>query len=693
MKLSRLAQVVALSVILMVCFAATALAVPNHIISTITPDNGSNIGSVSVFIDGNGFEADETVWLYKPGWPNINGTNVNVVNPVRVTCDLDLTGAQTGGWDVKASNSTYGETTLAGGFTVTSHKPVAVIDSITPAPALGGQSVTFTGHGVDGEPGHTIDAHEWRSDLDGAIGAAASFSTTTLSRGDHTIEYRVQCSAGAWSDWTAWGGNPLVIQNNPATVTSVAITPDPAYTTDDLLATPTGWADAEGDPEGYDYQWEKDTGGGFAVIAGQTTDTLGSANFAKGDVIRVTATPNDGFDTGTPVTDTITISNAAPTAPTVTIAPADPTTNDSLRATASGSTDADGDPVTYSYQWYKNGTLQPGRIYRTLAARWTRLGQVWRCIVTPNDGADDGPTGEDEVTIGSTISQPTVDVTPDDPTNKQNLVANASGSADADGDPVTYEYAWFKDGVRQPDLNGMRIIRAWRTRPGQIWRCVVTPTDGTNNGPTSEDTVTINTRPGPPTVIINGRDAKGVMLDPDTSQNLASRILACDDPDSDPITYTYQWYKNGVFQPGVTWRSIGAWRTRAGQEWTVVVTPSDQHGEGKPGEATVTIQPAKSDGPLTVSSLAALPTAAGAEMTFTLSADASVTCEVLNIAGRAVKTIVADRPLEAGINSLAWDGRNAAGLRAPAGMYLVRMTATGAGGARWTSMGTLSLTR
>ncbi len=76
-----------------------------------------------------------------------------------------------------------------------------------------------------------------------------------------------------------------------------------------------------------------------------------------------------------------------------------------------------------------------------------------------------------------------------------------------------------------------------------------------------------------------------------------------------------------------------------------------------------------------------------------LRADASVTCEVLNIAGRAVKTIVADRPLEAGINSLAWDGRNAAGLRAPGGMYLVRMTATGTGGVRWTSMGTLSLTR
>ncbi len=70
-----------------------------------------------------------------------------------------------------------------------------------------------------------------------------------------------------------------------------------------------------------------------------------------------------------------------------------------------------------------------------------------------------------------------------------------------------------------------------------------------------------------------------------------------------------------------------------------------------------------------------------------------MTCEVLNIAGRAVKTIVADRPMAQGINSLAWDGRNAAGLRVPGGMYLVRMTATASSGARWTCMGTLSLTR
>jgi len=94
-----------------------------------------------------------------------------------------------------------------------------------------------------------------------------------------------------------------------------------------------------------------------------------------------------------------------------------------------------------------------------------------------------------------------------------------------------------------------------------------------------------------------------------------------------------------------------------------------------------------------VTTLACCPTELGAQLTLTLSADAAVTCEVLNIAGRAVKTIVADRPMTEGINSLAWDGRNAAGLRVPAGMYLVRMTATSPSGACWTSMGTLSLTR
>jgi len=94
-----------------------------------------------------------------------------------------------------------------------------------------------------------------------------------------------------------------------------------------------------------------------------------------------------------------------------------------------------------------------------------------------------------------------------------------------------------------------------------------------------------------------------------------------------------------------------------------------------------------------VASLACCPTAAGAQLSFTLSADASVTCEVLNIAGRQVRMVVTDRPMVQGMNTLAWDGRNATGARVPAGCYLVRMRAADAGGGQSETVGMLNLVR
>ncbi len=91
--------------------------------------------------------------------------------------------------------------------------------------------------------------------------------------------------------------------------------------------------------------------------------------------------------------------------------------------------------------------------------------------------------------------------------------------------------------------------------------------------------------------------------------------------------------------------------------------------------------------PLAVASATALPTAAGgAEIAFTLSAPAAVTIDVLNIAGRPVATVVHDRAADAGTQRLVWSGQSAHGTRAPAGKYLVRITARIADGEQRTAL-------
>ena len=76
--------------------------------------------------------------------------------------------------------------------------PTAVIDVITPNPALPGGKVDFTGHGTDSD-GSPVFAYSWRSNIDGVLSNSASFSTSALSTGQHTIYFKVQDDLGSWS--------------------------------------------------------------------------------------------------------------------------------------------------------------------------------------------------------------------------------------------------------------------------------------------------------------------------------------------------------------------------------------------------------------------------------------------------------------------------------------------------------------
>lgn len=81
---------------------------------------------------------------------------------------------------------------------VVNQPPTAYIDSISPTDASVGESVTFDGHGTDADG--TVVAYRWRSSLDGDLSAKASFDTSSLSVGEHTIYLKVQDNTGAWSD-------------------------------------------------------------------------------------------------------------------------------------------------------------------------------------------------------------------------------------------------------------------------------------------------------------------------------------------------------------------------------------------------------------------------------------------------------------------------------------------------------------
>ena len=104
-------------------------------VTGITPGNGVSNGSVSITnLAGTGFAAGATVKLRQTGQPDIVATGVTRPSATRLTCVLDLTGVATGAWDVVVTNADGGTGTLVSGFAVFAN-PAPTVTSITPSNA------------------------------------------------------------------------------------------------------------------------------------------------------------------------------------------------------------------------------------------------------------------------------------------------------------------------------------------------------------------------------------------------------------------------------------------------------------------------------------------------------------------------------------------------------------------------------
>jgi C1A family cysteine protease len=98
----------------------TSASIPAPAVASIAPNTGRNTGTLHVTsLAGTYFQPEAGVKLTRPGQADIDATNEVLVNSARITCDLDLTGAVTGTWNVVVTNPDGQRGTLANGFTVT----------------------------------------------------------------------------------------------------------------------------------------------------------------------------------------------------------------------------------------------------------------------------------------------------------------------------------------------------------------------------------------------------------------------------------------------------------------------------------------------------------------------------------------------------------------------------------------------
>jgi hypothetical protein len=301
-------------------------------------------------------------------------------------------------------DGTHEGTPQAGSITIFNSPPSIETVTLSPDTVYEGDTFTCT-------PGVTTDidgvtvftyAYSWTVD-----GSPISASGGTLESSKFDRDESVQCHVSA-SDGTSYGAetasNTVVVSNSPPEVVSISFSPATLYT-NDVLSASVVTDDPDGDTVTSGFAWFIN---GISVSA--TGSTLsGLAYFDRDDEVTVTVTPDDGSLLGTAVpSDPIVVVNTPPDAPGISITPPEPVAfvDDMLCQIGTESTDADGDSVTYTLGWTKDGGSYTDATTEflagdTVSADEIRAYESWTCTIVPNDGTDNGTPGVYNVSIDS----------------------------------------------------------------------------------------------------------------------------------------------------------------------------------------------------------------------------------------------------------------------------------------------------
>lgn len=317
----------------------------------------------------------------------------------------------------------------------------------------------------------------WSSDVQGTVSegpvaadGAANTGLIALDAGTHTLQVEVQDPGGATAQ-----ASVTVHVNGVPEPPEISITPAAPTSVDDLgVRIDVPAVDPNGDAITLEAEWSVDSDAAFSFSGAP----LPAGTARRGEQWTVQVLAWDAFGPSAPATASVVIANAAPTA-TPALEPAHAAT-DTVLVVLSDTSDPDADIVSVDVAWTVNGSAVPVTEAALDGALYFDSGDTVTATVTPFDGLDHGPPASASVVVAdSPPDRPEIAVVPGCPAAGQAAVCSVVAPAlDPDGDPVTYAFAWEKDGV--PFAGAGTTVWAGDTLPaadataGSVWTCTVT---------------------------------------------------------------------------------------------------------------------------------------------------------------------------------------------------------------------------
>jgi hypothetical protein len=245
-------------------------------------------------------------------------------------------------------------------------------------------------------------------------------------------------------------------KNSPPRIISVRVLPENPDTKSVFNLLIESY-DPDNDRVLYRYQWLKNDEG----VAGENAEILRGIPLRKGDLIRVKVTPSDGKIEGDPfLSSPVKIVLSPEIIEEVRIEPKIAYSNCDLKAFVK-THDADGNSMSYSYQWERNGVVLTEEKTDVLAQGRFKRGETIAVTVTPQDGESEGmPRKSQPVTIAN--GPPIITSSPPQKTNG-NIYTYQVTANDPDNDPIVFI---LKTGPKGMEMDKETGFVRWEIRKG-----------------------------------------------------------------------------------------------------------------------------------------------------------------------------------------------------------------------------------